>query len=87
MFVYSTSPASSFQIDRTDGIETEENMFITLDPELMSPFSILVEYNVKIVSITDELSRTYAVSVTNEENETVIENIQIIRATGTVLSL
>lgn len=87
MFVYSTSPVSSFQIDRTDGIKTEENMFITLDPELMSPFSILVEYNVKIVSITDELSRTYAVSVTNEENETVIENIQIIRATGTVLSL
>lgn len=82
VLVYSTSPVSTFNIERTDGVTTRVGNLIVTDSDTHNPFSIVVRHRIEVPSVTDEITGTYTVTVVNEERESVTQNIDIIRATG-----
>lgn len=78
--VYTTSPLTSFTLQRSDGIIPSEQ--IVTEPVSYSPYGIIAEYKVSLPWLEDKTTGVYTVSVTNEDNESADQNINILKAKG-----
>ena len=78
--VYTTSPLIAFRVQRSDGHSQEQQLlaeFVSYPSN-----SIVATYRIGIPWMKDSVSGVYTISVTNEDDESATQTVQIERAQG-----
>ncbi len=79
--LYSTSPVTTFKMERSDGLSSEGQPIVTR-LVTRNAYNLLSVYRVKIPTATEGIRAIYTLTVVNEDQESITQNVGIVKPRG-----
>ena len=84
--LYSTSPVTTFKVERSDGLSSEGQPRVTR-LVTQNAYNLLSVYGVEIPTAAEGMRATYTVAVVNKDEESVSQSVEIVKPRGMELAL